>query len=385
MTTQITAPSASGGDPNVQHAFRLGWRFAQLYHDPHRASTEVDSGREELPPHLPGFSRLSDGNRTELIIQEIQGDLRALDASLFTAAGSNPVSTFMDNMRGPLDHNAKKRSILETYRFLRIRSGADDPHLGTAMDLGRMLADTVILAGPPAEYQAEFEPYRMQNAYSWLEDLHGSFPVHAADAVKGSLRYWEQWVANNQGVLPAGQHEEVRRNLTLQGERWRRLLAGEILPANLLTAEDYRKAAGESLSRIFRLTVNFVIRFWPAVAIVLGGTGAIIWAIVAFGPSGASAVAAIIATAAGSLGVSWKTVGATLGKVASQAEEPLWAAEVVEAVVLASFIPPLPMKPRVVSSLTRQSTRLGSPELSPAAAGQLGTAESAPAAEVPVP
>jgi hypothetical protein len=81
-TAQTPASSASAGDPHVQRAFRLGWRFAQLYHEPHRATAEVGSDDDKLPPNLPTFSELSDGNRTELIIQEIKTDLTALDATL---------------------------------------------------------------------------------------------------------------------------------------------------------------------------------------------------------------------------------------------------------------------------------------------------------------
>lgn len=76
--------------------------------------------------------------------------------------------------------------MLDTFRHLRIEIGADDAHLSTAIDLGRVLADTVILANSPEAYLTEFVSYRLQNAYEWLEDLHTSFPEHASDAVKGS-------------------------------------------------------------------------------------------------------------------------------------------------------------------------------------------------------
>jgi hypothetical protein len=143
--------------------------------------------------------------------------------------------------------------------------------------------------------------------------------------------------------------------LSLQGERWRRLLSGEILPRDLLTADNYRQAASDYLGRIGRLTWSFARRFWPAIIVVLGGTGAIIWAILTYAPTGAASVAAVIATAAGSLGVSWKTVGSTLGKVATQAEQPLWNAEVLEAIVVATFIPPVEMNDRAIASLRKQT------------------------------
>lgn len=245
--------------------------------------------------------------------------------------------------------------MLDTFRHLRIEIGADDAHLSTAIDLGRVLADTVILANSPEAYLTEFVSYRLQNAYEWLEDLHTSFPEHASDAVKGSLQRWQQWVANTGGAAPSGQDSHVREMLSLQGERWRRLLSGEILPADLLTADNYRRAASDHLGRIGRLTWSFLRRFWLAIVVVLGGTGAIIWAIVTYAPTGVASVAAVIATAAGSLGVSWKAVGSTLGKVATKAEQPLWNAEVLQAIVVATFVPPVEMNDRAIASLGKQA------------------------------
>jgi hypothetical protein len=62
----------------VQRAFRLGWRFAQLYHRPDRATLEASATNNGLPEHLPSFSELSDGNRAELILREIKHDVTSL-------------------------------------------------------------------------------------------------------------------------------------------------------------------------------------------------------------------------------------------------------------------------------------------------------------------
>lgn len=305
--------------------------------------------------HLPSLSELSDGNRTELILREIRHDITSLGPELSSDDDPASLDALLKVMRGPIDSNGKKTQVLETFRQLRIEIGADDSRLSIAIDLGRMLADTVIQANSPSTYLAEFKSYRLQNAYEWLEDLHTSFPEHTSDAVKGSLQCWEQWVASTSAEVPTGQDRYVRRALSLQGERWRRLLSGEILPEDLLAAEDYRQAASDYLGRIARLTRSFVRRFWPAIVLVLGSTGAIIWAILNYAPTGTASVAAIIATAAGSLGVSWKAVGSTLGKVAAKAEQPLWNAEVLEAIVTATFIPPVEMSRRAVASLRKQT------------------------------
>jgi hypothetical protein len=379
MSTQTESNPASG-DINVQRAFRLGWRFAQVYHNPHRATLEASARKGALPSHLPSLGELSDGNRTELILREIEHDVASLKPEL-SSDDNDPASLnlLLNVMRGPIDSKGKKTQVLETFRHLRIEIGADDAHLSTAIDLGRMLADTMILANSPGAYLTEFESYRLQNAYEWLEDLHTSFPEHASDAVKGSLQYWQQWVSNTSGgALPAGQDTQVRRALSLQGERWRRLLSGEILPVDLLSADNYRQAASDYLGRIGRLSWSFVRRFWPAIILVLGGTGAIIWAILTYAPAGAASVAAVIATAAGSLGVSWKTVGSTLGKVATQAEQPLWNAEVLEAIVVATFIPPVEMNDRAIASLRKQT---GGPKALPGPPPEHGEPQPPPEAD----
>lgn len=355
MSIQTESDSATG-NINVQHAFRLGWRFAQLYHGPHRATLEAGVMEGTLPSHLPSLSELSEGNRTELILREIKHDVASLKPDL-SSGDDDPAAldVLLNVMRGQIPINGKKTQVLETFRHLRIELGADDARLSTAIDLGRMLADTVIQANSSGTYLAEFGSYRLQNAYEWLEDLHTSFPTNASDAVKGSLQYWEQWVTNSSDVELARDDRYVRRALSLQGERWRRLLSGEILPEDLLGADNYRQAASNYLGRIARLAWGFVRRFWLAIILVLGCTGAIIWAILRYAPTGATSAAAVIATAIGSLGVSWKTVGSTLGKVTTKAEQPLWNAEVLEAIVVATFIPPVEMNSRAIASLRKQT------------------------------
>jgi hypothetical protein len=382
-----TESDTVNGDPKVQSAFRLGYRFAQLYHKPDRATLDAEPANG-LPTHLPSFSELSPGNRAELILREIKHDA----TSLLTAAGDqSALSTLAEIMRGQQGDDAKKTQILEAFRKLRIEIGADDARLSTAIDLGRMLADTVILAESSGDYRAEFGQYRLQNAYEWLEDLHTSFPENAADAVRGSLQYWEEWVNDAGASGRKADDRYVRGALTRQGERWRRLLSGEILAENLLAADNYRQAASDYLKRTARLTWEFVKRFWWAILAVLFSTGGIIYVIVTYAPGGPAAVAAVIATVVGSLGVSWKTVGSTLGKVAAKAEQPLWNAEVLQAIIFATFIPPVKIKPREYAALRKQAAEkkaLPAPPQSArgqseAPAGANGAPQNGPVASAP--
>jgi hypothetical protein len=336
----------------VQRAFRLGWRFAQVYHLP--PPPDPGAGPAEAPPeHLPGVSELSTYQRSQLLVGQIAHDAEKLAAGTGISAAD---AKFPAASAKGGDPGTTRQLILDSYLELRTSLGAADAHLGTAIDLGRALADTVLLTSAqlPGTYLEEFKHFRLVNVYGWLDDLHTSFPSHAANAVKGSLKTWEDWVAKTQGIVPDDQGEHATRALRHQGEVWRRLLSGEILPMDMLTAEDYKDAATRMLGRIRSLAINFLKRWWYLIAILLAVIGAITWAVVTYTPRGTAMTAALIATAAGSLGVSWKAVSSTLGKVVSIAENPLWEAEVRQSVIVATTVPPpLPVPHRTMPAFRR--------------------------------
>jgi len=214
----------------------------------------------------------------------------------------------------------------------------------------------------------QLEPHRLADAYGCLDDLHTSLPVNAADAVKGSLRQWEAWQADSKSNGAAEDTGYAIAVLKHQGEIWRRILSGEIGAEDLLTAEHYRQAAARLIGRLRNLSVSFLKRWWYIAIILLFSVGLITWAIVAYAPSGPAAVAALIATGAGALGVSWKTVGATLGTVTSKAETPLWDAEVLQSIIVAVTITPREARMRRLSLQLQQRNREALPAMAPAAA-----------------
>jgi hypothetical protein len=359
----------------VQYSFRLGWRFAQMYHDPHRASSDAGDGTSKPPLHLPGVSELSAAERAALLLAEISHDVDSLSGTYSMPAVRTSMTALSAVMTGTIDRAGKQTQILETYTLLRLGLGAADAHSGTALDLGRMLADTVLLANEPADYVQQFGQYRLANAYGWIEDLHSSFPAHAADTVKVSMQIWQAWVSDHKGTAAAGQAEHLKRALDLQGERWRRLLSGEILAMDLLSADDYRAAAADLFSRLSGLIGSFARRFWPVIGLIAAATGAIVWAIVTYASAGIATTVALIATAAGSLGVSWQTIGSTLGKVAAKAEDPLWDAEVTESLVIAATITPQSMNRKTMSAMRKKAASLS---LEPGPATQPASEPAAP-------
>lgn len=319
--------------PKVQRAFRLGWCFTQVYQDPPPPNPGAESS-DDLPKQLPGPHELRAYDRGRLLVGQMQNDVTALNGT--EDADIKRFAEVSDQGGTP---ETTRRLILNTYRNIRIKLGAE-PRLGAALDLGQALADIVLLPGSEVSgvFFEKFESSRLTRLYGWLDDLHAELPVNAADAVKGSLRQWESWAAADGAVVDL--REYSTQVLYHQGEIWRRILSGEILAEDLLTADSYRQAAVRLLGRLRSLAVSFLKRWWGLVIFLFLLVGVPVWAILTYEPTGAVAIAALIATGAGALGISWKTVTSTLGKVSSKAEGPLWNAEVLHSIVVATTVIP---------------------------------------------
>ncbi len=112
------------------------------------------------------------------------------------------------------------------------------------------------------------------------------------------------------------------------------VLTGEKLPTQLLEPENYIDAA-ENLAVKLRATATVLLRQyapWVVLVVVLLLAGAGVLLIV---HSAASETAAGLSSVLVALGLTWKGIGTTLGKVAAQVEAPLWGAEVDGAVTAA--------------------------------------------------
>jgi len=103
-----------------------------------------------------------------------------------------------------------------------------------------------------------------------------------------------------------------------------------------MTARDYNQAGDRVARRFLGLVGGYALSWWYMIAGLLAVAGATIWAILDIVPRGGASTAAIIATVAASLGISWKTVAATLGRVTARAEGPIWDTEVGAAIVIAA-------------------------------------------------
>ncbi len=338
----MSGDSPTQADHNVEIAIRLGWRLAEAYHEPPPTNPPEVKAGEPLPDRLPGESRLGEYEMAKTLIGEIQHDVGVLERAFAITLECD--SQLAGLIKEGVNADSTRTSLLTVHRELRRALATEDVRVATGLDLGRMLADTVLLANPktPKTLVDEFDHFRLGNAYGWLDDLHSLLPNHASDAVSGSLKQWETWVKGNSGVVPVGNetatvvHGRFTRSLHHQGEVWRRLLCGEKLALDLLSAKDYKNAGDRVAKNFLGLIGTYIVNWWYVILIFAGVISGIAYAVVTYAPSGSSTTAALIATAAGSLGISWKTVASTLGRVTTAAEGPLWDTEVKEAIVIAA-------------------------------------------------
>jgi hypothetical protein len=168
----MNSTDSTDGDKGVQHAFQLGWRFAQLYHGAYEAvepSGLAPGGEppERLPP-------LSNENLTWLTLKSMERDLKVLDSGYDEATGAG--KTFADLRARMSDKGqngrARRVSLGNAFSDLSVSIGAIDPRYSHAIDLGRMLAD----ATQQPDYRQELTWDRLRNAYGHLRELHASFP-----------------------------------------------------------------------------------------------------------------------------------------------------------------------------------------------------------------
>jgi len=344
------------GRSAVSIAIDLGWCFAELYDS--KRLPGPSRKKSGLPEYLPGLGDMTAHEKARALSAHVGADLAALGKA--TGAELPNASTIDKALAVPRHKRDSVRSVVHDL-YIEVRDGlaGGDPAVALGFGLGRMLADTVLLptTEQPEVLSREFGKWRLGNAFEWLDDLDATLPPRAAAAVEASLRAWEDWVsqATASGLpikLPIKKVASGRRfirpkfdavavrALRRQGNLWRRLLTGEQPAYRLLDAKAYVGAAASLLAKARKLTFHYAWKWSWAIVPALGAIAAAVWASVTYAPAGSARVAAVIASAAGFLGVSWTGIRATLGRALRQGESAMWEAEVVAAIGKAATILP---------------------------------------------
>jgi hypothetical protein len=250
-------PSNAGA---VQCAFSLGWHMVELYNYPDLKR----SVSKKTPASLGGISDLSDDERRDLLIRQIEFDL----SQLWTLPGAAPPPlNYLQTALKRAPGKNFKADVDRVHKDLLQGLTVADFKVGKGYGLGRALAETWLLpkgAGGSAKgywkaLSAELDVGRVATVQSWIRDLRDCFPKHAADAVAQTFEGWAFWL-----IRPTVDGKPIdlddrqamarlERQLQRQAEIWRGLLSGEKDPANMLTTADYVTALRTMLGRSARL------------------------------------------------------------------------------------------------------------------------------------
>jgi hypothetical protein len=322
-------------DPRVAAAFAMGWQVAALYR-PEQRGTVIPASEDDLP----STARLSDAELLERGLQRIQVAIHGLHDVVERAGVALPdVGALRSELAAATDARARRGVITTLHAQLGSILGAADFRLGKAYGLGRALADTTRNPVSLETLRAEMTDARVASLVSWLDDLASAFPPHAGHSVRESLRAWHAWAA------AAGDRTDVATWALLrrQGELWRSLLTGEKRATDMLEIGNYLDAAERLAEHGRTIAWRFVRRFPVVVAIVVVLFAAGVVLLVA--QSSSASTLAGLGSIVAALGLTWRGIGDTLGKLAAKLEPPLWGAELDTAITQAiTLVPGAPPK-----------------------------------------
>jgi hypothetical protein len=326
VSSALRATSGTG-DSQVSTAFALGWRMAEFYR-PNR----LRHSRSTSDDDLPGLGSLNAAEEKELGITAIKAGLARLEAVVTPCGLTLPnVDDFACCVSQTGSDDDRASVIRKFHVEILTALTAADSKLGKAYGLGRALADTCIKPTDFDSLRAELRHYRIETLRAWIEDLASAFPAHVGGSVSQSLGAWSAWADETQKT-----HDEALLLIREQGRLWRSLMSGEKSATDMLTADAYLTAGTAFLRETQKLARN-VLRRHIVVCIcgaLLFGGGIALMLVV---DSSASIVAGLSVVTA-SLGVSWRTIGNSLGQAVGKLEQPAWGgaldAEVADAITL---------------------------------------------------
>jgi hypothetical protein len=362
-------PAEPAPDARVTAAFSLGWHVAELYRP------DVQMRAPAHPDDLPALGRLDPEERVSISRRQVDAGLSRVGPAISAAGLRVPDTSALETAFAlPPNPAARSQAVVALHISLLSTLTAADARLGRAYGLGRALADTTRLQYNEPGLAREFDPQRIAQVRSWLDDLASVLPAHAAKSVSQSLGRWAQTVhaaapptppGTHAGAVPASPGSELVDLVGRQGELWRALLSGEKAGADMLVVDNYLDAATGMLATTRRMVARFLVHFWwLAALIVLLFAGGILVIVLAAG-SAASVVAGVGGVLA-SLGLTWKGVGNALGGAAGAIEQHVWGAELDDAI--ADAITLLPTNPnekgdrrRLAETARRGATLPGGP------------------------
>ena len=321
--------------PAVRLALQTGWTMAVLY------------GLIAEPPpssalQLPTVHELPPDERRELELARLRHLLARLAERPECLGAGLPLR--VPALQAPKTAHAKALADLNLAILKGVASA--HPEIELAYELGRSLRDT---ANPPPAgdgatasadgLKIKLAHGRVAKLQEWLATLAPAFPRHTAAAVAASIGRWSNFAAQVLGATPDAQpaagagdpvagHEDtvktMRRYLLEQGDVWLMLLIGARSAAGLLTPEGYAAAGEAALRRSAEIVWSIIKHYWLVWAVLGTALGGLLFLSFAY-LGGAAKVWTSIATVAGAIGASARTITSAASRLAAEAERPVFA------------------------------------------------------------
>lgn len=288
-----TAGEEPAGDPAVSNSLQLGWMVEDIL-----------NGTVTMPTNLALSTEAGHA------AQSIQLKTLLLHVTLDATADAQTVVTKLAS---------GSAATAEAESWEPKLAGAlvgKDIRFGRAYSVGRQLN---ALANGPGTLEA-VKQASINTTIAALDDLSTGLPPHAARGVANSIRRWQ--------VL---QEAPVDGTLNAQCRLWRTILTGEKKSTELLEPENYIDAA-ERLAVKLRGIATSVLKQYLVWVILVAALFVAGVCVLAFAPKHAGTTVAGLSGVLAALGLSWKGIGGTLGKLAGRLETPLWDGEVDGAV-----------------------------------------------------
>jgi hypothetical protein len=285
------------GDPDIIAAFKLGWLMGEILAGRHAPPVASILASDPSAVYAAQGLQLT-ALVTQLKVGESQ-ELTALETALRHGPASEQAEAFEPKLLTAL--------LGAHTRFAK------------AYGLARQLDELTHEEQLPKDRFARDDVKEM---LALLDDLSTGLPPHAARGVANSIRRWRGHTG-----LP----QDSAALLTVQGQLWRTVLAGDKKATELLEPQNYLDAA-ERLAGKFGQTALAELRrhmAWVALIVVLFVGGI---ALLLVTPKHAGGTAAGLSAVLAALGLTWKGLGGTLGVLAGKLEAPLWGAELDGAV-----------------------------------------------------
>ena len=311
---------------------------------------------------LVDVGSLGAGDRIRLVCAQLTADLAALESRLKDAGQDGaPVTVAIKELHDSA-HDRQTAACNVGAVFAQGLLAADF-RLGKAYSLGwdmASLAQELPKNREPATFKSRLENnhdgIRMR-----LRMLASLLPPHVGHSVRRSL---DDWTERYCGIAPREDGvtydeakarqvkqtaEAIRPRVTKpiideQVQLWRALLTGEKAAKDVLHADDLVSVSAKTMGRLAHAIGNGLKQAKLA-AMLLGGAAV---ALVAIGATlitqgGSGGDVAGVTALVGSLGLTWKGLGSTIGRGLAKLEQPVWDAEVDE--VIAASITLLPEPP----------------------------------------